>query len=94
MVNDDVTFDARDLRVTFLAGDDIWALKFGSPGAFERFLQKWAGPGAEGCRQGLWLGGRPTLAAAAPGPPAVLRGRANNRARGFLPVLQVQQGRI
>lgn len=41
VVNDDVTFDARDLRVTFLAGDDIWALKFGSPGAFERFLQKY-----------------------------------------------------
>lgn len=43
MVSDDVTFDAKDLRVTFLAGDDIWALKFGSPSAFERFLQKCVG---------------------------------------------------
>ncbi|EFN59732.1 hypothetical protein CHLNCDRAFT_133326 [Chlorella variabilis] len=41
LVDDNFSFEARELRVTFAAGDDIWALKFGSPGAFERFLQKY-----------------------------------------------------
>lgn len=41
LVNDDIEFDARELRVTFMAGDDIWAVQFGSPGSFERFLQRY-----------------------------------------------------
>jgi len=41
LVDDQFSFEARELRVTFFAGEDVWALKFGSPGAFERFLQKY-----------------------------------------------------
>ncbi|PSC67936.1 vacuolar import Vid27-related [Micractinium conductrix] len=41
LVDDQFSFDAKDKRVTFLAGDDVWSLKFGSAGGFERFLQKY-----------------------------------------------------
>jgi hypothetical protein len=41
VVDDQFSFEAKELRVTFFSGEDIWALKFGSPGAFERFLQKY-----------------------------------------------------
>ena len=42
LVDDNFSFEARDLRVTFFAGDsDVWALKFGGPAPFERFLQKY-----------------------------------------------------
>lgn len=34
--------------MTFVAGEEIWALKFGSPGAFERFLQKYNKAGCSG----------------------------------------------
>lgn len=61
MVNDEVNFDAKDLRVTFMAGDDIWALKFGSPGAFERFLQKCAGQAPLCCPMRHTKGGSSAL---------------------------------
>ena len=42
LVDDNFSFEARDLRVTFFAGEnDVWALKFGGPAPFERFLQKY-----------------------------------------------------
>jgi hypothetical protein len=41
VVDDSFEFEARELRVAFQAGDDIWALKFASAAAFERFLQKY-----------------------------------------------------
>lgn len=40
-------------QVTFVAGEDIWALKFGSPGAFERFLQKYNKARCRGGEAGL-----------------------------------------
>jgi hypothetical protein len=41
VVDDNFEFDAKELRMTFMAGDDIWAVKFGSPASFERFLQRY-----------------------------------------------------
>lgn len=40
-MDDQFSFEAKELRVTFVVGEEVWALKFGSPGAFERFLQRY-----------------------------------------------------
>ena len=40
-VDDNFSFEPKDSRVTFVAGEDIWALKFGGIAAFERFLQRY-----------------------------------------------------
>lgn len=48
------------LQVTFVAGDDVWGLKFGSPGAFERFLQKFNKAGGRGAGAGQCCGAEGT----------------------------------
>ena len=41
LVGDGFHFEAVDMRVTFSAGADAWALKFTAPAAFEGFLQRY-----------------------------------------------------
>ena len=41
LVDDGFHFEATDMRVTFSAGADAWALKFAAPAAFEGFLQRY-----------------------------------------------------
>lgn len=43
LIDDQFSFEPKDNRVTFVEGEDVWALRFPSAKAFDTFLQKFNG---------------------------------------------------